>query len=154
MSHRKLFLKFWAICKVRYNMQYDPAYISIYLLHIMSTEILFHSDEINRPFLKNSLYAALYKWYSLHSALIRSVLRRAIYIKLLRNKVQNLMGKDMYRWEWLSSWSVAFHLWLRITLWPGSSSNFHTNRQKFAMHNLVYLSWQKDIRINAWGKLW
>lgn len=38
----------------------------------------------------------LYKSYSLQRALIRIVvLRRAIYIKLLRTKVQNPMGKDI-----------------------------------------------------------
>jgi len=37
----------------------------------------------------------LYNWYLLHRVLIRGVLRRAIYIRLLRTKVQNLMGKDI-----------------------------------------------------------
>lgn len=39
-------------------MQHDTAYISTYLLYILSTQIQFHSDEINRSFCKNSLHAA------------------------------------------------------------------------------------------------
>lgn len=39
-------------------MQHDTAYISTYLLYILSTPIQFHSDEINRSFCKNSLHAA------------------------------------------------------------------------------------------------